>query len=468
MTPNSSDIDHRTTTSRRSVNRRDLRTIFFEGVAFSVMVGIGESYLPAFVLALGMGEVASGLIATIPLLAGGFLQLTAPLGVRWLGSHRRWAALCATIQASMFIPLVAGALSGKIPAFLVFLIAAVYWASGMAVGPVWNVWVERLVPATVRTRFFARRTSATNLGVLAGLLAGGLVLDHVSIYTIPLFGFAILFAVAGVSRFSSAGMLRSQSEPRLPAMPHEPREVIGLMRRFPRGQGGALLTYMLVLTLTVTIASPYFTAFMLHQLEMSYSAYMSLLATALAAKVVTLPLVGRLARRFGLRPILRAAWWGTAVVPALWLVSGSYPYLVGLQVFAGAAWGAHELVTFLLLFEMIGAEERGTLLTVYNLGNAIASAGGSLLGGLVFDSMGGGIVGYYGLFGASAVLRLSCLALLLRVPGTRLPALPVVFRSIAVRPSMGLVIRPILATLRPHWKKKEEAKPPVRSDPGAG
>jgi hypothetical protein len=71
--------------------RRDLRRIFAEGVAWSVMVGIGETYFPAFALALGMGEVGAGLIASIPLLAGGLLQLVTPHGVTRLGSRRRWA-----------------------------------------------------------------------------------------------------------------------------------------------------------------------------------------------------------------------------------------------------------------------------------------------------------------------------------------------------------------------------------------
>ena len=56
---------HRTRCARharaqRRALRRDLRFILGEGAAHSVMVGVGESYLPAFVLAMGMGQVAAG------------------------------------------------------------------------------------------------------------------------------------------------------------------------------------------------------------------------------------------------------------------------------------------------------------------------------------------------------------------------------------------------------------------------
>src|SRR5215204_3750277 len=70
-------------------SRADLRRIVGEGSAHAIMVGVGESYLPAFVLAMGMGQVAAGLITTIPLLAGAVLQLVSPSAVHYLGSHRR-------------------------------------------------------------------------------------------------------------------------------------------------------------------------------------------------------------------------------------------------------------------------------------------------------------------------------------------------------------------------------------------
>src|SRR6185436_5732729 len=91
---------------RRSPLRRDLCRVYAEGVAWSVMVGIGETYFPAFALALGMGEVGSGLIATLPLLAGGVLQLVTPYGVDRLRSRRTWASACAYTQTLTFLPLL--------------------------------------------------------------------------------------------------------------------------------------------------------------------------------------------------------------------------------------------------------------------------------------------------------------------------------------------------------------------------
>lgn len=443
--------------------RRDLRLIFAEGVAFSVMVGVGESYLAAFVLALGLGEVASGLVATIPLLAGGVIQLVTPFGVRWLRSRRRWSVLCAALQAASFIPLVAGAWAGTLPAWVVFAATAFYWAAGMAIGPAWNVWAEELVPRRVRVRYFARRTSAVQLGVLAGLLGGGAILETTSREGIPLLGFALIFGVAGGCRGLSTRLLAAQSETApltdVPGLAGRP-----LLHRSPTGgPESRLLLYLLVLTTAVSIASPYFSPYMLAHLEFSYLRYTILIGVALLSKVLALPVLSGLARRLGLVALLRLSWIGIAAIPAMWLVSGSYSYLLGLQVWAGASWATHEYVTFLLLFETIHARRRVAILTAFNLGSAVATVGGSLIGAWIFRAMGGGDGGYATLFIASSGARIVCLVLLMRIRETRAIARPAAFRLIAVRPATGAILRPIVATIqrsrRPRKARRGERTP---------
>lgn len=156
--------------------RRNLRSIMFDGAAFSVMVGIGETYVPAFALALGLGEVAAGLIATVPMLAGGVLQLASPWAICGLRSHRRWVVTCASFQAVSVLLLLAVALVGGVAAWLLFVPATLYWAAGLATGPAWNTWVEDLVPKQIRPTFFARRVRVSQISVLVGLVLGGLFL----------------------------------------------------------------------------------------------------------------------------------------------------------------------------------------------------------------------------------------------------------------------------------------------------
>jgi len=67
--------------------RRDLWVTTADAAAFSLMIGCGETYIPAFALALGLGPVAAGMTASVPVLAGAIFQLITPLAVARLGTN---------------------------------------------------------------------------------------------------------------------------------------------------------------------------------------------------------------------------------------------------------------------------------------------------------------------------------------------------------------------------------------------
>lgn len=429
--------------ARVGCTRKDLRAMTADGAIFSVMVGIGETYLPAFVLAAGMGELAAGLVATLPMVAGALLQLISPAAVRRLGSYRRWVVLCAGCQATAFLPLAWAAWTGQIAGWLVFSMAAIYWGTGLAAGPAWNSWAATLVPGAMRAGYFALRTRFSQLGVLVGFLTGGLTLQAFASTQTAVTAFAALFLTASICRFCSAGLLASQSEPRPPDSKHRrvpPGELLAARR-----SDGALLIYFFAVQTAAQIAGPFFTPFMLKHIRFSYYEYVALIGTAYATKALALPALGQLARRFGTRRLLWLG--GLAIVPvsALWLVSNAFGYLVLVQIASGLAWAAYELAMFLLFFEAIRDEERTSVLTTYNLGNAAATAIGSLLGGGILRLVGEAPATYLLIFGLSSVARLVAMALLVRVPGTASAVMPVGLRIVGLRPSVGSIDRPILA-----------------------
>ncbi|HEX2518298.1 MAG TPA: hypothetical protein VHK04_02020, partial [Castellaniella sp.] len=225
--------------------RKDLRANLGDGLGFSLMVGMGETYLPAFALALGMGEVVSGLVASVPMMAGALLQLASPAAVRKLGSHRRWVVVCATCQALSFVPLVIAALVGRLPGFWVFAIATLYWGAGLATGPAWNTWMEGLIPRALRPRFFAYRTRLTQIGLVTGLLAGGAALQFGKAQGEPLLAFALLFAIACASRCASVFFLSRQSEPAPCPQRLQGIDFGQVLKRFRRGSGNGILFYLL-------------------------------------------------------------------------------------------------------------------------------------------------------------------------------------------------------------------------------
>ncbi|MGA1393647.1 MAG: hypothetical protein ACO38W_10875, partial [Phycisphaerales bacterium] len=100
---------------RSATLRRDLRLLNADAFAGAVMTGCGEAYFVAFGLAAGLGEVTSGLLATVPLLIGAAVQMVSPWGIRRCGSLRPWIASNAGIQALSLLPLVVMAEVATVP-----------------------------------------------------------------------------------------------------------------------------------------------------------------------------------------------------------------------------------------------------------------------------------------------------------------------------------------------------------------
>ncbi len=429
-----------------STLRHDLRAIVGDGAAYSVMVGIGETYVPAFVLALGLGGIAAGMVATLPVLLGGGLQLISPWAVRRLGSRRLWVVMCARCQAISLLLLAALALFQVRWSWPIFLLATFYWAGGLATGPAWNTWVESIVPRRIRARFFAGRVRISQASIMAGLLLGGFLLNTIDAAAAAQL-FALLFTVAAVARLASASCLASQSEPRDAETDSDEVGLLATLASLRRNANTGLLVYLLAVQVAVYTSGPYFSPYMLSELGLSYLQFVTLIGLAFVGKVLALSAWGSFANRFGVRRLLWVGGLGIVPVAALWCVSDSLVYLGALQVFSGVVWAAYELAMFLLFFDGLPKSQRTSLLTLYNVGNAAAMVGGGVVGAALLSLLGQSQAAYLLVFAFSSLARLGTLVLLARVPDAAGQHPVPATRTVAVRPSSGTVEQPILATV---------------------
>lgn len=454
-----------------SVTRRNLRNCTIDGVIYSVMFGVGETYLAAFAIALGLGDVVSGLVASVPVAAGALLQLMVPAGVRWLGSQRRWVLLCATVQATSFLPLIVGALIGRMPVWALFLMATLYWSAAISAGPAWNTWVGTFIPRRVRAHYFGFRWRVCNMGTVTGLAIAGLVLwmfaepgTTGAEARWPARAFAVLFLIAAACRYACIPFLATTSEPS--PIPERARvvPVRELLGRLRHGNDGRLLLFMVCMTAGVQIAQPFLNPFMLTQVRLPEFGYSTLLASAFLGKIVSPPMFGRFARRFGAYRLLWLGGLGLIPLSALWTVSDSFWYLLTAQFVSGTMWAAYELATFLLLFETIHESERTSVLTTFNVCNYAAMFGGSALGGLLLRTLGEDHSAYMTLFAVSFIVRALTVILLARIaPFVLLRPVRIAMNALAVRPNEGSIDEPVLESIA-----GKPVRPPARESPGSG
>jgi MFS family permease len=405
--------------------RRDLVFSTADAVAYSVMVGCGETFLPAFALALGLGPIVAGMVASVPILVGAVVQVAAPLAVARVGGNRRWVVLSTAVQGLSFLPFVVWAIEGRAQAWQLLLAASVYWSAGMAGTPAWTAWTASLVPIRIRTGYFAQRNRLGQAAVFIGFVLGGLVLQSEARRSAPLTGFAVLFAVAGIARLISTGCLAACREPardrdRATAPATVTQRLLTAVHDMRDGPAGPLVVFLCCFAFGAQFAAPYFTPYMLDALGFSYGQYLLVFGAGFLVKALLLPAIGRFGSRLGPWRLLARA--SVAIVPLalLWLPSRNVGWLIVVQFMAGTCWAAYELSVALLMFEIAGDRDRGGIVTAYNLGLAVATVGGAACGGLVLRALGETPQAYAVVFTASSLLRLAALPLLHRVsPGGR-------------------------------------------------
>lgn len=255
----------------------------------------------------------------------------------------------------------------------------------------------------MRTPYFAHRSRLGQFAVLGGFVAGGLLLEWGQ-HDVLLPTFAVLFALASGCRLVSTLCLAAcrGSSPRgttcqwsrIVAAGMRPRPGPVPARRGKRlralaaGPAGTLVTYLWAITFACQFSGGYFAPYMLKDRQFSYLSYMLIVAVSFLARALVLPTLGRLGGRIGSLGLLWVG--GLAITPLtlFWLVSANIPYLVGVQVIAGASWAAYELAVVLLFFETASHRERTGVVTAYNLGHAVAWVSGAACGGLLLRTLG--------------------------------------------------------------------------------
>lgn len=409
------------------------------------MAGFGETYFVAFALAIGISQLAAGLLSSVPLIAAGIIQLVTPRLLERVKSYRRWIVVCATLQAASHLWFVYAAVTGRISIETFFFICVLYWATGMAAGPVWNAWIEAITDRTGFRPFIAVRSRLAQAAAFTAFCLAGLALEQFKLEDKVLVGFAWLFSLATIFRLLSTLFLSLQTDfyPEQTVRPKAPwRDLFQMLRD---RNSGRFLLFMLIAQISVHVAAPFFSPYMLGHIQFSYHDYVLLIAASFVAKIAAYPVIARLIERFSALRCLVVSGVLVAPLPFFWFLTPSLAPLVATQVFAGCAWAMFELSSTMLVFSNIKSSERIRILTGYNLFNAICVVTGSCIGGYLLGSEATAET-YRIIFALSALCRLLSVSVLIGVRDVRLKVKVIAFRTLGLRPSQGSIAAPVLDT----------------------
>ncbi|HTU61408.1 MAG TPA: MFS transporter, partial [Polyangiales bacterium] len=293
-----------------------------DGVLFALMLGVSESYFGACALALGHGDTALALLATLPLFAGSLAQaFTSPL-VLCLGSRKRLVAAGALIQALTHLGLIAIA-ALALPSFWLLLgLIILYYVSGMIIQPAWGAWMGELTERRDRERFFAVRSTCMSVSTLSAFLWAGYQLRDGAAHHDLSRTYAWLFAVGFVARLASSVLLYRQPDP-LPVRRDNFRRVLARTRSAVRGDGFRVALLLGVWMLGAHVSIPFYAPYMLKTLSLGYDGFALVCAVQLLSKAAAFPFMRWISQRLGLTRMMAWSMAGAALVALLWGMSPS-------------------------------------------------------------------------------------------------------------------------------------------------
>jgi MFS family permease len=283
------------------------------------------------------------------------------------------------LLALPFLPFLGDA---ALPVFLLVL-ACSYAANGIAANS-WMSWMSDLVPPQQRGRYFGFRNTVVGVATMASTYIAGSLLDMFRSHGQDATGYATIFLIGCLFAVAAALVLRRQPEP-----PLRPNAQVALGKLFVAPlRDRRFRDFALVSTawaLVTGIAAPFFNAYGLGTLGISFATLALTAIVTSAVSLVTQPVIGRLQDTFGDRRVLIVCALGVTPLPWGWFLStptNIIPIWLT-SIFAGVFWPGINQGLMNLLMDRAPREGRGAFMASYGAITGLGTLVASLLGGTI-------------------------------------------------------------------------------------
>lgn len=370
---------------RKGSIRRSLKYSLWDGLFSSMMMGVSESYLIPYGIALGATPAQVALLASVPPLVASVLQGFSAGVTQSVGSRTKLINFMVFLHALAWLPILLvpylfeRQMHTEAAAWPLLGALTLFAAVGAFSIPAWQSLLSDYIPLRSRGRYFGWRNRLQGLVMVAASVGAGLLLQYFG--KDRLVGFTILFVFAMVSRFFAWGCLTQMVEPFRKSTHDEYFSFLSFLRRMPRSNYGRFVLFVSSMSFAANLSAPLLSVFILRELHFGYAAYMTVVTTAALSGFLWQGVWGTYGDYFGNWRVIRVAGWGVAVIPLLWLVSRDLRFLVFVQLFGGCVWGGFSLLALNFMMESVSPQKKIRCLSYYNITNSVAVLAGASLGG---------------------------------------------------------------------------------------
>jgi MFS family permease len=406
---------------------RSLRLAIWEGCSSAAFGALtGNAIVTAFALALGARDFDLGLLTALTTVsaAGGLL------GARIVGVVGRRKPL---VTGAALAGRLVWALAGLIPflpatpsvrvGVLLGIVFLSNFALNLSLSP-WTSWMTDLVPPDRRGRYFGLRNTVISLVHMLSTYGAGVLASAAMRRIGGASALVPFFAASTVFALLTTWIFTRQWEPPLRA---EPPIAFRHMLRIPFANPDfrRLLVFFILWSMVCGVAGPFYAPHMYRHLGMSVAQVALYSIFSGVCGLASQPLWGRIADRFGHRPVLAFNIVAVSTLPLIWLFATPgflWPIWIDAML-TGIFWPGLNLATFNLVLGTAPAENRTSYLAVQSLVSGVFLAIAAVIGGLLAHAMAGWtwrvgpqtFVNFHVLYAISSLGRIALLPLALRL-----------------------------------------------------
>lgn len=216
------------------------------------------------------------------------------------------------------------------------------------------------------------------------MLGAGFILDFFKTKGLIFIGFAIIFSIAMFARLYSVLIFKKHYEPKIKLKKDYYFSLAQFTKRGFSDNFGKFVLFATLFYLAVSIASPFFTVYMINELGFSYFWFTLINVSISFFTILTLPFWGKFSDRYGNRLVIVLSGIFIPLVPFLWMVSTSKIYILLVpSLIGGIFWGAFNLSMFNFIYDSVNSDHRAICATYYNFFAGLGIFIGSIIGGMI-------------------------------------------------------------------------------------
>ncbi len=392
--------------------RASLAASTADGACWALMYGFSEYFILPFAIFFGANALQTSLVQGMGQLGVAAAQLIGAALIVRLGRRKRLSRITVAIHAASWIVIYAAATITKSPWAVVVFYALGLFATSLS-GPGWLSWMNELVPAQMRGKFWGKRNMIVGLVQFASIATTGIVLRIAEPAGKTLLAFGLLFGLAAISRAGGVVAIGYQYEPPMERLPAGERQGFPAFLRSLRGEGfGRFVVFSVIMTFSVNIMGPVLPIYLLKVRGLDYFSFTAVAMTGMVLSFLAMNYWGPLTDRFGNRRILLVT---SAVLPLLtfgWVFARGLPAMFGLQIVGGFVWAGVNLSTTNFIFDSVERPKIAMTMANFNALNNTCAFAGSITGGLLATAVAGLSIPFFEprnlqvVFAVSGLLRL--------------------------------------------------------------